>query len=95
MVGKPAPFNRNGIVDKIYKAPTNPVIISDFFVLIIAACNVLDLLFHVPSLVITDNNIGLVEIAFNNNDEVSYISHQLLVHKGKNLKVHATKVIAS
>jgi hypothetical protein len=50
--------------------------------------------FHVPSLVVTDNNIGLVEIAFNNNDEVSYISHQLLVHKGKNLKVHATKVIA-
>ncbi|HZI69784.1 MAG TPA: hypothetical protein VFD60_01350, partial [Nitrososphaeraceae archaeon] len=49
--------------------------------------------FHIPSLVITDNNIGLVKIAFNKDHKVSYISHQLLVQKGRNIKVHATQVI--
>jgi PhoD-like phosphatase len=44
--------------------------------------------FHIPSLVVTDNNIGLAKIAFNNDGGVKHISHELLVRKGNKIKIH-------
>jgi hypothetical protein len=49
--------------------------------------------FHIPSLVVTDNNIGLAKIAFNNDGKVKNICHELLVRKGNKIKIHQVKVL--
>jgi hypothetical protein len=49
--------------------------------------------FNIPSLVVTDNNIGLAKITFNNDGEMKQISHELLVRKGNKIKIHQVKVL--
>ena len=46
--------------------------------------------FLIPSLVITDNNIGLVTIYSDYNNNIQRISHKLLVLKGGSIKIHET-----
>jgi hypothetical protein len=48
--------------------------------------------FYIPSLVVTDNNIGLAKIAFNDDDKVKHISHELLVRKDNKVKIHKVNV---
>ncbi|HYZ49264.1 MAG TPA: hypothetical protein VE593_00145, partial [Nitrososphaeraceae archaeon] len=48
--------------------------------------------FLIPSLVVTDNNIGLVRLSYDHNNDIQEISHKLLVLKGNNIKVHEAKL---
>jgi hypothetical protein len=48
--------------------------------------------FLIPSLVVTDNNIGLVTLSYDHNNNIQEISHKLLVLKGNNIKVHEAKL---
>jgi hypothetical protein len=48
--------------------------------------------FLIPSLVVTDNNIGLVTLSYDHNNDIQEISHKLLVLKGNNIKVHEAKL---
>ena len=48
--------------------------------------------FLIPSLVVTDNNIGLVTLSYDHNHDIQEISHKLLVLKGNNIKVHEAKL---
>ena len=49
--------------------------------------------FHIPSLVVTDNNIGLAKIAFHDDGKVKHISHELLVRKENKIKIHKVNVL--
>jgi hypothetical protein len=49
--------------------------------------------FDIPSLVVTDNNIGLAKIAFNDDGKVKRITHKLLVRKETEVKIHKINLL--